>query len=90
MELSLIELKFPENQKEIGRLSYDQKMEWYASRDPKELIFLGNDEDFQRFWYWKVLLPVRLGRMYYKIKNFQFRKHQHITEMKAKTKKHSI
>ncbi len=91
MEHPHISYRFPEDKKDIARLSYDEKMEWYATRDAKDMVFLGNDPEFKRFWKWRVLIPVRIGRMYYRIKNFEvFKRYKHITEMKAKVKKHSI
>lgn len=82
---------FPERKKELSKLNYDQKMEWYATRDRESMIFLGNSKEFQRFWKWHVLIPMKLKRLYYRIKNGEVFKHYaHITEMKAKVKKHSI
>lgn len=78
---------FPENKRKIARLSYDQKMEWYQSRDPKDMVWLGNDPEFQRFWKWNVVIPVKLRRLFYRIKNFEVFKHyKHISEMKRKNK----
>ncbi len=88
---SLVNLKFPENKKQISKLNYDQKMEWYATRQPKDVVFLGNDPEFQRFWKWHVVIPVKIRRMYYRIKNLEIFKHyKHISEMKPKMKKHGI
>ncbi len=83
--------QFPERKKELARLSYDQKMEWYQTRDPKEMIWLGNSEEFQSFWKWHVLVPTKIKRLFYRIKNGEiFKKYPHITVMKDKVKKHSI
>lgn len=84
-------LQFPRDRSIIARLSYDQKMEWYATRDPRDLAFLGNDKEFERFWKWRVVVPLKLKRFFYRVKSGQVFKHYaHITEMKEKVKKHSI
>jgi hypothetical protein len=86
-----LSFKFPEHKKQIARLTYDQKMEWYSSRKPEEMIWLGNDPAFKRFWKWHVVIPVRFRRWLYRIKNFEvFKKYEHITEMKNKVKKNGI
>lgn len=77
--------QFPDQKRKIARLDYEKKMEWYASRDSKEMIFLGNDRDFQRFWYWHVTLPVKLRRLFYRVKNGEiFKRYKHISEIKGK------
>lgn len=81
---------FPEHKGKIAALNYERKQEWYASRDPKDMVWLGNDKDFQRFWYWTYLFPLRIKRFFFKVKNWQFKKHPHVTEMKKRLKKHGI
>jgi hypothetical protein len=77
--------QFPERRKEIAGLTYDQKMEWYQTRNAQEMVFLGNDASFQRFWYWNVVLPVKIKRLYYRIKNGEIFKHyKHISDTKKK------
>lgn len=90
-DTSFLLYTFPNQKKQIAKLSYDEKMEWYQSRDSQEMVWLGNSHEFQRFWHWHVVLPVKLRRLYYRIKNGEIFKHyQPITEMKKKIKKHSI
>lgn len=80
--------RFPERKKDIARLSYDQKMEWYSTRDPKEMVILGNDPEFQSFWKWRVVVPVKLKRLFYRLKNFEvFRHYDHISEIKKARRK---
>ncbi len=87
----LNELKFPEDKKRIAALSHDEKMEWYATRDAQEMVWLGNDPEFKRFWKWNVMMPMKIKRLFYRIKNGEiFKRYHHITEMKEKVKKHSI
>jgi hypothetical protein len=82
---------FPQDRKAISKLTLDQKMEWYLTREPRTMVFLGNDQDFKRFWKWTVLVPMKLKRLYYRIKNGEiFKKYEHITEMKKKAKQYSI
>ena len=77
--------KFPEQKRKIARLTYDQQMEWYAYNCAQEMIFLGNDPEFKRFWYWNIVIPVRIRRMYYRIKNLEiFKSYEHITDTKKK------
>ena len=76
---------------ELRSLGFSQKLEWYAKRNSQEIVYLGNNLYFQRYWKWHVLVPMRIKRFYYQVKNFKFFKHYpHISEMKEKIKKHSI
>src|SRR5262245_17082206 len=85
---------FPDQKTLIGRLSLDQKMQWYAHQFqnhpriyPAELT----SEAFKRFWKWQVLVPIKIKRFFYRVKNGEiFKRYQHISEMKSKVKKHGI
>ncbi len=91
---SFLLFSFPEQRRLIGHLSLEEKMEWYtyqfqryAGGYPVELT----SEEFKRFWKWRVVMPIRIKRLFYRIKNRQIFKHyEHITEMKKKAKTHSI
>lgn len=87
-------MMWPEQKNSIAKLSFDQKLEWYGyqfQRNAQEATINLSSKDFQRFWKWKVLIPMKIMRMYYRIKNFEiFKKYHHISEMRAKVKKHSI
>lgn len=88
--------EFPANKKQIAKLCHDDKLEWYqhrfevAGRQGKIPVELTTPE-FERFWKWQVWLPMRIKRLYFRIKNFEvFKKYKHISEMRPKLKKHAI
>ena len=87
-------LEFPENKKAIGHLTYDQKMEWYAyqfEKDQQSATITLSSQEFQSFWKWKVLIPMKIKRFLYRLKNGQiFKRYPSIVEMKKKVKPHSI
>ena len=58
--------KFPENKREIARLSLAGKQVWYAAQDPHTLIEA--DADFGSFWYWRYILPLKLKRFLFSFK----------------------
>ena len=86
--------EFPARKKAIAALSADQKMEWYAyqwASNPQEATIRLSSAEFERFWRWRVLIPMKLKRLFFRVKNGEiFKKYDHITEMKKKVKKHSI
>lgn len=80
---------------EIKGKSWSEKMDWYATQNSQQIVFLGNNAYFLRYWKWHVLIPMKIMRFAYKLKNWQFRKHKHISEMSFGTiskriKPHSI
>lgn len=82
--------RFPRDKRKIAGLSYDQKMEWYAYQfqfDARAASIELSTPEFARFWKWRVLIPIKFKRFYYRVKNLEIFKHyQHISEMKAKRK----
>lgn len=77
--------------KELKKLSFSQKLDWYSKRNGQEVVYLGNNPYFQRYWKWRVVMPIKFKRFFYRVKNGEIFKHyQHITEMKKKVKPHSI
>lgn len=71
--------------KELRPLSFSGKLDWYAKRNSQEIVFLGNNPYFQRYWKWHVLMPMKFKRFYYRVKNGEiFRHYQHISDMKKK------
>lgn len=77
--------KFPEDKKAIAKLSLEDKMVWYLMQDPREMVFLGNSPEFQVFWRWHVVIPMKIKRFYYRVKNFEIFKHySHISELRPK------
>lgn len=91
-------IPFPHGKRKLAQLSSDQKMEWYAyqfQQDPQRASIVLSTPEFQRFWKWRVLIPMKLKRFYYRLKNGElFKRYEHITDMKKnmkkKMKKHSI
>jgi hypothetical protein len=86
--------EFPADKTKIRQLSYGQKMEWYQyqfQKDPQRATVVLSSQEFAQFWKWHVLIPMKLKRFYYRLKNFEaFKKYPHISEMKKKIKKHAI
>ena len=73
--------EFPARKRAIAKLSHEQKMEWYQTRNPQEMVWLGNSKEFQRFWKFNVLWPLRVKRFLYRVKSGQIWKHyQHISD----------
>lgn len=66
--LEVQQLKWPQNRTELGWLSITEMQVWYSTQDMRYMVFLGQDRDFRRFLYWHYTLPVKLLRLYYKIK----------------------
>lgn len=88
--------KFPDDKSKIRRLSVDDKMTWYGYRIQKaaelnQIAIELTTPEFQRFWKWNVLIPLKIKRAIYRFKTGQmFKRYQHITEMRPKVKKHGI
>lgn len=93
-QMDFLLLKFPEDKKAIAGLNMDQKMEWYAhqfQKNPGAFPFHLSTPEFQSFWKWRVLVPTKFKRFFYRLKTGQiFKRYQHISEMKKKVKPHSI
>lgn len=62
-------LKWPQDAATIKRLGLPEFQTWLASIDPRELIFLAQNRDFERFLFWNYLVKVRAYRFLLKIKN---------------------
>lgn len=94
MEREMIALEFPKDKKKIAALSHDTKMRWYAGqfqKDPQAATIMLSTKEFESFWKWRVMIPLRIKRMYFRIKNFEvFKKYPHISEMKKKVKPYSV
>jgi len=88
---SFLFFNFPDDKKKIAHLSYDQKMEWYAHQFQKNpgvypVHLVGTE--FERFWKWRVLIPMKFKRFYFRMKNLEvFKRYPHITEIKKKREK---
>lgn len=87
-------LLFPDHKRTLRTLSYDQKMEWYAYQFEKNRSTIPVElttKEFASFWKWQVLIPMKIKRFYYRVKNGEvFKRYSHITEMKKKVKNYSI
>lgn len=62
-------LRYPEDKAFLATLSLEEKICWYSGQEPRYMIYLGNDPTFKRFWFWSYILPLRIKRFMYKIKN---------------------
>lgn len=61
-------LKWPEDSSTIGQLSLIEMQCWYAGQDAREMVYLGQNREFVRFWRMHYLWPLKLKRMLYKLK----------------------
>lgn len=81
---------YPEDKRRIGKLSLEDKLEWYAYQfqtDPRAAAINLSSKDFASFWKWRVLVPLKVKRSFFRVKNLEiFKKYQHISEMKIKRK----
>jgi hypothetical protein len=62
-------LKWPEDASVIAQLDLIGLQCWFAGQDPREMIYLGQNREFRRFWYRTYLLPLRIKRFIFKIKH---------------------
>jgi len=63
-------LKWPQDKLTLKQLSLDEKIFWFASQDPRSVIYLAQTPDFKKFWYRHYILQLKLKRFAYKIKSF--------------------
>lgn len=86
--------QFPEDKRRIGKLSYENKLEWYQyqfERRPGVYPVELTSKEFMSFWKWKMVIPMKIKRLFYRIKNREiFKKYAHITEIRKKVKPYSI
>lgn len=87
-------LSFPEQKAKIAKLTLDEKMEWYAHQfqtNAQEATISLSTPEFARFWKWRVLIPTKVKRFYYRCKNGEiFKRYEHITEIKKRLKKTNV
>ena len=62
-------LRFPQDVKELRKLSILELQIWISSLDPRLLVYMAQTEDYQRFIKWHYLVPLRIKRMLYRIRN---------------------
>lgn len=85
--------RFPEEKDKLAKLPLDQKLEWYAHQiqmaanagtTAQQLL----SPEFAEFWKWRVLIPLKIKRFYYRVKSGEiWKKYPHITEIKKSLKK---
>lgn len=63
-------LKWPEDAAAISMLDLIEKQVWYSSQDPRAMIYLGNNPQFKRWWKLHYMFPLKLKRLFYKLKSF--------------------
>jgi hypothetical protein len=62
-------LKWPEDASTIAQLSLIEKQCWYAGQEPRKMVYLGQNREFVRFWKFSYLYPLKVKRMFYKMKH---------------------
>ena len=73
---SLVDLRYvqrlmwPQDRATIAQLDLEEKIMWYSGQDAREMVYLGQNKDFKKFWYWHYLLPLRSKRFVFKIRRF--------------------
>ncbi len=69
----------------------DQKMEWYAYQfmvNQRAAAVNLSTRDFEIFWKWRVVIPMKVRRLFYRVKNGEIFKHyKHISDMKVAIKR---
>lgn len=68
----IVRLKYPQHRFLLALLSITALQTWYAAQDARAMVFLGQSDDFVRFWYYAYVLPVRFRRFLLKIKRFGY------------------
>ena len=69
-------LRYPQDRWQLAFLPLEALQTWYAAQDAREMVYLGQSEDFQRFWHIVYVLPTRFYRFLLKIKRFAFKRPQ--------------
>lgn len=96
IRMERLNLRFPEDKAKIARLSFDQKMEWYAHQiqvaaQTGQLAVGLTTKEFRSFWKWRVTIPMKFKRFFVRIKTGQiFKRYEHISQMKERIRKHGI
>lgn len=79
-------LNFPKDKKKIARLSMADKFAWYQlqfEKDPRKAVVTFSTPEFQKFWMWRVAIPMRILRFYYRIKNGElWKRYPHISDLR--------
>jgi hypothetical protein len=59
-------LRFPQDKKEIRKLSLAEKQVWYAAQDPQ--LMIQTSVDFHEFWVRTYVIPLKIKRFFYALK----------------------
>lgn len=66
---------YPKDVEQIKKLSLDKKLDWYAyqfqCRDPRLTALIFQSPEFTKFWKWRVLMPLKIKRFAFKVKNLE-------------------
>jgi len=62
-------LKFPQDKATIAQLDLIELQCWYAGQDPRQIIYIAQTKEFQRFWKLNYLYPLKIKRFIYRIKH---------------------
>ncbi len=65
---AIAKLKYPRDASRIARLSISGFQCWYLAQDRREIIYMAQFKEFQRFVYWNYTIKVQALRMFYRIK----------------------
>lgn len=68
LNVDLSKIKWPDHKEFIAGLNLDLKMQWYALQDARDMVYLGDTQEFKAFWYWHYLFPLRMKRLMYRFK----------------------
>lgn len=85
VEKTFLLYDFPAAKAKIAKLSLEEKNEWYHhqfAKNPAVYPVELTSKEFERFWRWRFYLPTRMVRLFYKVKNFQFKRHPGIDKIR--------
>lgn len=68
--LDIKALKYPKDAKRIGGLSIEAFQAWYLAQDARDMIYLGQFKEFQRFVFWNYTIKVKSLRFWLKVKRW--------------------
>lgn len=84
-EKTFLLYEFPAAKAKIAKLTLEQKNEWYHhqfSKNPAAYPVELTSKEFERFWRWRFYVPTRMVRLFFKVKNFEFKRHHDITQIR--------
>lgn len=63
-------LQWPQDKETLAQLSLIELQCWMAGQDPRALVYLGQDPNYKKWIYWHYLMPLKIKRMFYKVKRW--------------------